>query len=136
MAGPARILDVPPAPCPLAPGSRFAGLFAFRGAARVEGRLEGRVVAQGLFWVGEQASVKAVIEADTVVVAGELEGEIRAHARVQLLESARVRATIQAPRVRVAEGARLEGRMHVAPEDGSESPAVEGERLGNSRVPG
>lgn len=103
----------PPPPL-LGPGSRFEGMVAFRGAVRLDGRVDGRVVASGCLWVGESAEIHARIEVDDLIVAGSIEGEIHAVGRVELLPSARVHGVIRTPRLAVAEGARFEGRLEMA----------------------
>lgn len=102
----------PECPAPLLPaGCAFEGLLTFRGSARVEGRLEGRVVARGRLEIGPEARVEGGVEVDELAVEGELEGELlRARVRADLGPSARVRGTLVAPRVAVADGALLEGR--------------------------
>lgn len=104
----------PPPPCIVGAGARFEGLFSFRGAARLEGHLDGEVVAEGMLWIGEAASVRAHIEVDELVVAGSVEGEIRARERVRLLASARVQGSIHTQRLAVEEGALFEGRLEMA----------------------
>ena len=100
----------------LAPGAEFEGLLSFRGAARVEGKLSGDVVAEGCLVIGEGARVRARIEVDELIVGGELEGEIHARRRIELLKTARVVGTLRCPRLAVAEGGIFEGRCDASPE--------------------
>jgi cytoskeletal protein CcmA (bactofilin family) len=99
----------------LALGAEFEGLLSFRGAARVDGKLSGDVVAEGCLVIGEGARVHARIEVDELIVGGELEGEIHARRRIELLHTARVVGTLRCPRLAVAEGGVLEGRCEAAP---------------------
>jgi cytoskeletal protein CcmA (bactofilin family) len=103
-------------PTVLGPGTEFEGLLSFRGAARVDGKLSGDVVAEGCLVIGEGARVRARIEVDELIVGGELEGEIHARKRVELLDTARVVGSLRCPRLSVAEGGILEGRCEAAPE--------------------
>ena len=105
-------------PTVLAPGTEFEGLLSFRGAARVDGKLFGDVVAEGCLVIGEGARVRARIEVDELIVGGELEGEIHARTRVELLNTARVVGTLRCPRLSVAEGGILEGRCETVPGPG------------------
>lgn len=91
-------------------GARFEGVLTFRGAARVDGELDGDVIAEGRLVLGPRARVRARIEVDELVVAGDLEGDVAARHRVELLPGARLAGSVSAPRLAVAEGARLEGR--------------------------
>ena len=99
----------------LAPGAEFEGLLSFRGAARVDGKLSGDVVAEGCLVIGEGAQVHGRIEVDELIVGGELEGEIHARKRVELLNTARVVGSLRCPRLAVAEGGILEGRCEATP---------------------
>ncbi len=97
-------------PTVLASGTEFEGLLSFRGAARVDGKLTGNVVAEGCLVIGEGASVRARIEVDELIVGGHLEGEVHARRRVELRETAHVVGTLRSPVLAVAEGGILEGR--------------------------
>jgi cytoskeletal protein CcmA (bactofilin family) len=103
-------------PTVLRPGTEFEGLLSFRGAARVDGKLSGDVVAEGCLVIGEGARVRARIEVDELIVGGELEGEIYARKRIELLNTARVVGSLRCPRLAVAEGGVLEGRCEATPE--------------------
>jgi cytoskeletal protein CcmA (bactofilin family) len=103
-------------PTVLAPGTEFEGLLSFRGAARVDGKLSGDVVAEGCLVIGEGARVRARIEVDELIVGGELEGEVHARKRVELLKTAHVVGSLRCPRLSVAEGGILEGRCEALPE--------------------
>ncbi len=101
------------APEPIvAANAEFAGLLHLCGPARIDGRIEGEVIAAGMVWIGETGCVRARVEAVEVVVAGELEGEVRASEKVELLATARVTAALYAPRLVLAEGSFFEGRCH------------------------
>jgi cytoskeletal protein CcmA (bactofilin family) len=100
-------------PCVVGAGACFEGLFSFQGAVRLEGRLQGKVIARGLLWVGESADIRARIEVDELIVAGAVEGEIVARERVQLLPTARVGGAIRTQRLMVADGALFEGRLQM-----------------------
>lgn len=102
-------------PTVLASGAEFEGLLSFRGAARVDGKLSGDVVAEGCLVIGEGAQVRARIEVDELNVGGDLEGEIHARKRVELLNTARVVGSLRCPRLAVAEGGILEGRCEATP---------------------
>jgi cytoskeletal protein CcmA (bactofilin family) len=114
----------------LARGTEFEGLLSFRGAARVDGRFSGDVVAEGCLVIGEGARVHARIEVDELIVGGELEGDIHARKRVELLETARVVGTVRSPRLAVAEGGVLEGRCQAVP--GAAAAAGEAKGAGGS----
>ena len=99
----------PEVPVVLAEGCRFQGLLTFRGAAQVDGALEGEVVTRGSLIVGKTAQIDARIEVGEVVIAGALRGQVVARRRVELLATARVTGDVRAPLVSIAEGSILQG---------------------------
>jgi cytoskeletal protein CcmA (bactofilin family) len=90
-------------------GASFEGLLTFRGAARVDGVLTGRVVADGCLVIGPRGKVSANVEVDELVVGGEFEGEAVARTRVQLLASGRAVGRLRAPSFALADGCRFDG---------------------------
>jgi cytoskeletal protein CcmA (bactofilin family) len=90
-------------------GACFEGLLTFRGSARVDGELTGRVVADGCLVIGPRGRVNATVEVDELVVAGAFEGEATARERVELLSTSRVVGRLRAPRFALAEGCRFDG---------------------------
>ncbi len=102
--------DAAEAPTVIDAGASFEGLLTFRGAARVDGVLTGRVVADGCLVIGPRGKVTATIEVDELVVGGEFEGEATARSRVELLSSARAAGRLRAPTFALAEGCRFDGQ--------------------------
>jgi cytoskeletal protein CcmA (bactofilin family) len=103
------------APTVLDAGASFEGLLTFRGAARVEGELSGRVVADGCLVIGPRGRVEAAIEVDELVVAGELRGDVVARRRVELLATGRVVGRLRAPSFALAEGCVFDGQWETTP---------------------
>jgi len=106
-AGGDRIAE---APTVIDAGASFEGLLTFRGSARIDGVLSGRVIADGCLVIGPRGRVTATIEVDELVVAGEFEGEASARGRVELLASARAAGRLRAPTFSLAEGCRFDGQ--------------------------
>jgi len=110
--------DLPTSAVRLAPepvvaqNAEFTGLLQLRAAGRIDGKVEGEVIAAGMVWIGESGCVRARVEAEEVVVAGELEGEVRASVKIELLATARVTAALYTPRVVLAEGSFFQGDCH------------------------
>jgi cytoskeletal protein CcmA (bactofilin family) len=91
-------------------GASFEGLLTFRGAARVDGQLTGRVVADGCLVIGPRGRVAATVEVDELVVGGEFEGEVTARTRVELLPGGRAAGRLRAPSFALADGCRFDGQ--------------------------
>jgi cytoskeletal protein CcmA (bactofilin family) len=110
-------------PVVLGPGDRFEGLLTFRGDARLEGEMQGEILARGRLEIASAARVEARIEADELVVAGSVCGELAARRRIELRAGARVRGELRAPRIALEDGCQLEGRCEMRPpERGEDDP--------------
>lgn len=111
-------------PTVLDAGASFEGLLTFRGAARVDGHLTGRVVADGCLVIGPRGRVEATVEVDELVVAGELAGDVVARRRIELLASGRASGRLCAPSFALAEGCVFDGHWEtVRPAAGAASEA-------------
>ena len=98
------------APTVIDAGASFDGVFTFRGLARIDGVLTGRVVADGCLVIGPRGRVEAEVDVDEFVVGGEFRGKARARARVELLSSGRVEGVLSAPSFSLADGCVFDGR--------------------------
>ncbi len=96
-------------PCVLKSDAQFRGLVDLASPGRIEGRIEGEIIATDQVWIGASARIKARITALEIVIAGEVEGEASAERRIELLRSARVVGDLDTPRLILAEGSHLEG---------------------------
>ena len=101
------------APTVIGAGARFEGLLSYRGKARLDGELDGEVVAEGALFVGRSARVRARVRAHELVVEGDLEGDVEASGRIEVRATGRLVGTLATPRLAVADGARLGGRVTV-----------------------
>jgi cytoskeletal protein CcmA (bactofilin family) len=112
--------DVAPAPRPAAPissdarayldaGSRISGKLYFETPARIDGQVEGEILAKDSLTIGESAVVAAQIKAASVIVAGKVSGDIIAVHRIEIKPSAKVLGNITAPTLAIQEGALFEG---------------------------
>ena len=94
----------------LGKGSHITGKLTFDGTARVEGQIEGEIVAQETLTIGEGAVVKARITGGTVLVHGQVTGDITARTRIELRAPSRVVGNISTPSLVIQDGAVLEGQ--------------------------
>jgi cytoskeletal protein CcmA (bactofilin family) len=98
--------------------AEFSGLLQLTAPGRIDGRVDGEVIASDLLWIGGSARVRARVTAPEIIVAGTLEGEASASGRIELLDRARVTATLDTPRLVLAEGSFFQG--HCRTRTGSE----------------
>jgi cytoskeletal protein CcmA (bactofilin family) len=75
----------------------------------VEGSVEGKIHCSRDVRVGQGGSVRATVEAQTVIVSGEIVGDCAAVVRVELQASGRLTGNIRAPKIVIAEGAMFKG---------------------------
>lgn len=125
MSGPGsdRIAE---APMVVDAGASFEGLLTFRGSARIDGVLSGRVIADGCLVIGPRGRVTATVEVDELVIAGEFEGEASVRSRVELLASGRAAGHLRAPSFALAEGCRFDGQWEtVVPNAPGDAEALE-----------
>lgn len=87
----------------------FKGTLSFEGTGRIDGKVEGKILAKGVLLLGEGAAVSSEIEGDTVVVGGNVEGKIIGRQKVQLLKTAVVNADISTPSFSIEEGCQFNG---------------------------
>ena len=111
----------------LARGTSFKGTLAFEGRARIDGKLEGDVVGDGILVVGEGADINAKIEVGTLIVlGGTLRGSAVARHLIEVHAPARVHADITAPEIDIAKGATFDGRCSMVPASAPEPTDAEG----------
>jgi cytoskeletal protein CcmA (bactofilin family) len=129
---PAPTASTPPSPAAAAPrangpapsearayldrGSKISGKISFEGPARIDGEVDGEIVAKDSITIGESAVVTAHIRAASVTVAGKVSGDITASQRIDIRPSAKVSGNITAPVLSVQEGALFEGHCSMQPE--------------------
>ena len=97
-------------------GSKITGKVSFEGPARIEGEVDGEIMAKDSLAIGESAVVTAQIRAASVSVAGKVSGDIVATQRIEIRPNAKVSGNITAPILVVHEGAQFEGHCSMQPE--------------------
>ena len=95
--------------------SKIIGNLFFQNVARIDGRVEGDIVAADRLIVGDTAEIAARIEAPSVVVSGKVNGEIKASKRIEIRAPARVVGTLTSPILVVEPGAVVDGHCAMPP---------------------
>ena len=99
---------------------------------RVEGRVTGTLLCNGVVHIAEGAEVDATVEAAGVVVAGTLSGAITCHGRLEIRSTGTVRGRVETGRLIVVEGAVYEGQLRM---DASVEPEQEPEPVAEEVEP-
>jgi cytoskeletal protein CcmA (bactofilin family) len=108
----------------LGKGSRVNGKVSFEGPARIEGTVEGEIVAQDTLTIGESAVVNAQITGGTVVIHGRVTGDVTARKRLEVRAPGRLSGNISTPSLVIHEGVVFEGQCSM----GNEPRASEKDR--------
>lgn len=85
------------------------GTITGEGSLRIDGRMEGEVEVAGDVYVGESATVHAVVKGRNVTIAGEVHGNVLAEERLELTPTGKLFGDIQARLLSIAEGAVFQG---------------------------
>jgi cytoskeletal protein CcmA (bactofilin family) len=94
----------------LGKGSRITGKLVFEGSVRIEGQVEGEIMAQDTLTIGESAVVSAQINGTSVVVTGKVTGDITARKRLEIRAPGKVFGNISTPALIIHEGVLFEGQ--------------------------
>ena len=106
----------------------FKGTLSFEGTGRIDGKVQGKIMAKGVIVIGEGAMVSSELEGDTVVVGGNVEGKILGRQKVQLLKTAVVNADITTPSFLIEEGCRFNGSCRMSNSTDAVPSAEDSER--------
>ena len=109
------------------------GDVVFSGGLYVEGRIEGKVLAEdgskAMLTLAEQGHIEGEVRAAVVVLSGRLDGDVHASERVELTPSARVNGNVHYQVVEMNAGAQLNGRLlHSAAMAALPAPQAEAEQ--------
>jgi cytoskeletal protein CcmA (bactofilin family) len=97
--------------------SEVNGKIKCRDTVRIEGRVKGELRCEQNVIVAESAHIQANIEAESVVISGEVKGDITARRKITLGKAARVIGDLRTPGIVIEEGAKLEGRIVIGPDE-------------------
>ena len=110
----------------LGKGSRVEGKLTFEGSVKIDGYVDGEILAQETVIVGDSAVINAQIHAETIIVKGKLTGDIIARKRVELSAPGRLMGNITTPSLVIHEGVVFEG--HCSMGSGAEAKADKPDR--------
>lgn len=91
-------------------GSHVKGDLRFENTFRIDGKLTGGIVSDGILMIGEGGELEGDIQAGQVFVSGRVEGKISAKVRVQIAATGVVTADLETPTLVIEDGAVFEGR--------------------------
>lgn len=95
---------------------QITGSIIINGNARIDGKIEGNILATGDLIIGTSAFLKANIEANTVSIAGEVRGNIKTTDLLELNATARLFGDICTRQFKVDQGAHFTGTSQILEE--------------------
>jgi cytoskeletal protein CcmA (bactofilin family) len=101
-------------------GCSVRGAFESKGDFELNGFIEGDIVVDGIFTVGESAVVRANIRARSVVVFGRVIGDLLVSERIELHAGSQVRGNIKTRKLLIQDGVIFDGRCEMTIEKNSE----------------
>lgn len=97
----------------IGPGMRVFGDCTTEGTIRIEGVVEGQVMAGKAIVVGKEGVVTGDLRTQDAVIAGQVEGAVIAASRLEVQATARISGQIHARRLQLEEGAVLNGEVRM-----------------------
>lgn len=105
----------------LGQGTRVSGKISFDGPARIEGQVEGEVVASASLEIGEPALLNAQVTGETIVIRGKVTGDISASRKLEIRAPGKLFGNVTTPSLVIEEGVVFEGHCSMgASEDRAE----------------
>jgi len=89
--------------------TKLKGTLKDKESIRIDGKVEGKIQSEGDVIVGEDAIVKANIEAKSVSISGKVEGNITCQGKVELFPSGSLKGNVKASGLTIPEGAFFDG---------------------------
>ena len=94
----------------LGKGCSVSGKLVFEGPVRIEGHVEGEIMAQDALVIGESAVVDAQISGTSIVIHGKVTGDVTARKRLEIQAPGKVFGNINVPCLVIHEGVVFEGQ--------------------------
>ncbi len=104
-------------------GCSVEGKLVCRGAARIDGDVDGEISADEILIVGKDATISADLDVPELHVSGAVRGNIVAVKRVILAPTAHIQGDIRTPSLTIQEGAQILGKVEVGPIGGRDAVA-------------
>ena len=106
----------------IGPTVHVDGNFTGAGDVVVEGQVSGTLKTSKNLRIGEQAIIKADIEASNITVGGEIRGHVNCLGRIEILPTGKIFGNVDTKTIAVAHGAVLHGKITMS---GHEVPKTE-----------
>jgi cytoskeletal protein CcmA (bactofilin family) len=104
--------------------TEFEGIFHYKGAIRIDGKVKGEIHTDGVLLIGRDAVIRATISARSIVSCGRIFGNVAATESVKLIAPAVLKGSVTTPQLSMEEGVCFKGSLEVAL-GGEEDPVLD-----------
>lgn len=105
-------------------GTRISGKITFEGKARIDGHVEGEIVAADALEIGEAALVNAQITGTVIIVQGKVTGDLTASKKLEIRAPGRLYGNVTTPSLVIEEGVIFEGHCSMGAKEGKAGERV------------
>jgi cytoskeletal protein CcmA (bactofilin family) len=106
----------------LGAGTKIIGKLHFEGQATIEGEVEGEIVAQAHIVVGQQATIKGKMSAQSILVQGKVMADVVAEKKLEIQPPGSVLGDVTTQSLVIGDGAILEGHISMRKNEGRAIP--------------
>lgn len=106
----------------LGTGTKINGKLNFEGQATIDGEVDGEIIAQAHITVGQQATVKGKVSAQSILVQGKVMADVVAEKKLEIQPPGSVVGDVTAMSLVVGDGAILEGHITMRKSEGRVLP--------------
>jgi len=106
----------------LGAGTKINGKLHFEGQATIEGEVEGEIVAQAHIIVGQQATIKGKMSAQSILVQGKVMADVVAEKKLEIQPPGSVLGDVTTQSLVIGDGAVLEGHISMKKNEGRAIP--------------
>lgn len=105
-------------------GTRVSGKITFEGKARIDGQVEGEIIAADTLEIGESALVNAQINGTVIIVQGKVTGDLSASKKLEIRAPGRLYGNVVTPSLVIEEGVIFEGHCSMGAKEGKPGDRV------------
>jgi len=106
----------------LGAGTKINGKLHFEGQATIEGEVEGEIIAQAHIIVGQQATIKGKMSAQSILVQGKVMADVVAEKKLEIQPPGSVLGDVTTQSLVIGDGAVLEGHISMKKNEGRAIP--------------
>ena len=103
-------------------GTKINGKLNFEGQATIDGEVDGEIIAQAHVTVGQQATVKGKVSAQSILVQGKVMADVVAEKRLEIQPPGSVVGDVTTVSLVIGDGAILEGHISMKKTEGRVLP--------------